>query len=84
VNDVVFIMKVVKSETELAKPRDHLGLWNLFVKISLDVLMKVTLFGKLQDQDKELFLFVHLLDLDYVGMSELKEQFGLKVEVIVG
>ena len=69
-NDVVFVMKVVKSKTKLTEPGSQLGLRNLFVKISLDVLVKVPLFGKLQDQDEELFFLVHLLDLDHVRMSE--------------
>ena len=50
-NDVVFVMKIIKSKAELAEPGGDLRLGYFFIKISLDILMEVTFLGELQNQD---------------------------------
>jgi hypothetical protein len=84
VNDIVFVMKVIKSKAELAEPGSDLGLGDLFIKVSLDVLMEITLFCELKNQHNELFLLIDFLDLDNVWMGERKEQSGFEIKVIIG
>ena len=69
-NDIVFVMKVIKSKAELAEPGSDLELRDFFVKVSLDVLMEITLLCELKNQNNELFLLVDFLDLDNVWMGE--------------
>jgi hypothetical protein len=64
------MMKVIKSKAELAEPGSDLELRDFFVKVSLDELMKITLFCELKNQNNELFLLIDFLDLDNIRMSE--------------
>ena len=81
-NDIVLIMKVIKAKTKLAKPRNNL-MFGYFLKVvSLDVLVKVTLLSQFENQNQELFILKHFLNLNNIGMTERQQQFSLKVEIM--
>jgi hypothetical protein len=82
-NNIVFVMQIVHTQTQLTKPRYYFMLGDFLEKISFDELVQVAFLSQLKYQYQVLLLLESLVYLDNVWMIEGKEKFGLEIEVIV-